>query len=236
LITSVRIELFGCNWNCIYIDTTEIGKFHQKCRILKIQNGGRRHLGFYQHADYFCTGWACGLKFELNIPRHNTNWKISSKVENFENSRWRRPPSWICQNVNNFCMNWAIWLQFELHILNHDRNWKVSSQMQNFENQKWRPPPFWIYQNVNNFRTDWTLWLQFELHIPRHNRNWKLLSKCAISGNPRWRRRHLGFTKMLNTSAWIPLFGCTVNCVYKVITEIGKYHQIAAAILVWPKC
>jgi hypothetical protein len=56
LITSVRIELFGCNLNCIYLDTTEIGKFHQKCRILKIQNGGRRHLGFYQHADYFCTG------------------------------------------------------------------------------------------------------------------------------------------------------------------------------------
>ena len=36
LITSVRIELFGCNLNCVYLDTTEIGKFHQKCKILKI--------------------------------------------------------------------------------------------------------------------------------------------------------------------------------------------------------
>jgi hypothetical protein len=46
LITSVRIELFGCNHNCIYLDIGQIGKFHQKCEILKIQDGGERHLGF----------------------------------------------------------------------------------------------------------------------------------------------------------------------------------------------
>jgi hypothetical protein len=28
--------------------------------------------------------------------------------ENFENPRWRRPPSWILKNVNNFCMDEAI--------------------------------------------------------------------------------------------------------------------------------
>ena len=46
LITSVWIELLGCNLNCAYPDVTEIGKFHQKCKILKIQVGGDRHLGF----------------------------------------------------------------------------------------------------------------------------------------------------------------------------------------------
>jgi organic radical activating enzyme len=47
LMTSVWIELLGCNLNCVYLDTPEIGKFHQKCKILKIQDRGRRHLGFY---------------------------------------------------------------------------------------------------------------------------------------------------------------------------------------------
>ena len=55
LITSVRIELFGCNLNSVYLGTTEIRKFHQYCKILKIQDGGRRHLGFYQNVDNFRT-------------------------------------------------------------------------------------------------------------------------------------------------------------------------------------
>ena len=53
LLTSVWIELFGCNLNSVYLDTTEIRKFHQKCKILKIQDGGRRHLGFYQNVNNF---------------------------------------------------------------------------------------------------------------------------------------------------------------------------------------
>jgi len=46
LITSVWIELFGWNLNCIYLGITEIGKFHQKCEILKIQMAAGRHLWF----------------------------------------------------------------------------------------------------------------------------------------------------------------------------------------------
>jgi hypothetical protein len=55
LITSVWIEPLGCNLNCVYLDITEFGKFHQKCKILKIQDGGRRHLGFYQNVNNFRT-------------------------------------------------------------------------------------------------------------------------------------------------------------------------------------
>jgi hypothetical protein len=83
---------------------------------LKIQDGGRRHLGFYQNVNNYRTDWALWLKFELRIPRLNINWKISSKVQNFENPRWRRPPFWIYQSSNNFCMDWAYWLQLEPHI------------------------------------------------------------------------------------------------------------------------
>ena len=55
LITSVWIELLGCNLNNVYLDIPEIGKFYQKCKILKIQDGGRRHLGFYQNVNNFRT-------------------------------------------------------------------------------------------------------------------------------------------------------------------------------------
>jgi hypothetical protein len=40
LITSVRIELRGCNLNCIYLDITEIGNFCQSVQLLAIQDGG----------------------------------------------------------------------------------------------------------------------------------------------------------------------------------------------------
>ena len=53
LITSVWIELLGCNLNRVYLGTTEIIKFYQKCKILKIPDGGRRHLGFYQNVINF---------------------------------------------------------------------------------------------------------------------------------------------------------------------------------------
>ena len=61
LITSVLIQLFGCNLNCVYLDTTEIGNFHQKCKILNIKDGGRRHLVFYQNVNNFLTEWAFGF-------------------------------------------------------------------------------------------------------------------------------------------------------------------------------
>jgi len=37
--------------------------------------------------------------------------------------------------------------------------------------------------------------------------------------------RHLGFTKILITHAWIELFGWNLNWIYPAITEIGKCHQ-----------
>ena len=46
LITSVRIQLFGCNLNCAYLGVTEIIKFHHKCNILQNQDGGGHHLEF----------------------------------------------------------------------------------------------------------------------------------------------------------------------------------------------
>ena len=95
LIASVRIQLLGCNLDCAYLGVTEIIKFNQNFKILKIQDGGGRHLGFYQNVNNFRMNQAFGLQFELCIPRHNRNWKISSKVQNFENPRWRPPPSWI---------------------------------------------------------------------------------------------------------------------------------------------
>jgi hypothetical protein len=81
LITSVWIEFLGCNLNHVYLDITEIGKFHQKCKILKIQDGGRRHLGFYQSVNIFRMDRANGLQLELCIPRYNRKWKISSKIK-----------------------------------------------------------------------------------------------------------------------------------------------------------
>jgi hypothetical protein len=41
----------------------------------------------YQNVNNFrldCTIW---LQFELHIPKHNRNWKISSKMRNFEYPR-----------------------------------------------------------------------------------------------------------------------------------------------------
>jgi len=95
LITSAFIELLGWNLNCIYTGITEIGIFHQKCEILKTQDGGRPPSCIYQNVNNFCMGWAIMLQFELHIPRRDRNWKISSKMRNFENPSWLRPPSWI---------------------------------------------------------------------------------------------------------------------------------------------
>ena len=77
LIPSVGIELLGYNLNHVYLDITEIGIFHQKCKILKIQDGGRRYLGFYQYVNNFRMDRAFGLQFELCIPKHNINWNLS---------------------------------------------------------------------------------------------------------------------------------------------------------------
>ncbi len=89
LITSAWIELFGWYLKCIYLGISEIVKFHQKCKILKIQDGSRPPSWIYQNANNFRVDWAFRLKFELHIPWHNRNWKISSEMRNFQNLRWR---------------------------------------------------------------------------------------------------------------------------------------------------
>jgi glutamate formiminotransferase len=66
---------------------------------LEIQDGHGRHLGFYQNVNNFRKDWAFWLQFEQRIPRHNRNWKISSKVQNFEKPKWRPTPSWIFANM-----------------------------------------------------------------------------------------------------------------------------------------
>jgi len=52
-----------------------------------------------------------------------------------------------------------------------------------------------------------------------------IIQKCEILKIQDGGGRHLGFTKMLITSAWIKLFGLNLNCIYLGITEIGKFHQ-----------
>jgi len=41
LIASAFIELFGLKFELLILGIIEIGKFNQKCEILKIQDGGR---------------------------------------------------------------------------------------------------------------------------------------------------------------------------------------------------
>ena len=147
-------------------------------------------------ANNFDADSAFWLQFQLCISRRNWNYKISSQVQYFENPRWRRPPSWIHQNVNDFCMDWAICLQFELYIHRLNRNGKISSRVWNLKISRWWRPPSWIYQNVNNFCMDWAFWLQFELHMPRHNRNWIFHQNCEIFKIQDGGGRHLEFAKM----------------------------------------
>ena len=41
-VNNFRMDwVFWWNLNCIYLGITEIGKFHQKCEIVKIQDDGR---------------------------------------------------------------------------------------------------------------------------------------------------------------------------------------------------
>jgi len=95
-----------------------------------------------------------------------------------------------------------------------------------FENPRWRPAAILDLPKCNNFRMDWAFWLTFELHILWHNKNWKISPELAIFWKSKMAvGRHLGFTKLLITSAWIELFGWNLNCIYLGITEIGKFHQ-----------
>ncbi len=125
LITSAWTELFGWHLNCIYLGITESGKFHQKCEILKIQDGGGHQLGFTKmlitSAWIELFGWNFN-RIYLGITEIE---KFHQKCETLKIKDRGRPPSWIYQNVNNFRVDSAFWLKFELHIAWHNRNWKI---------------------------------------------------------------------------------------------------------------
>ena len=146
-------------------------------------------------------------------------------MRNFENSKWRPPPSWFYQNVRSVCVDWAFWLRFELHMPRHDRSWKIASQMRNSENQRWQLLPSRICQKML-ITSAW-----FELF--GWNLNFVYLGITAIG---KFHQKceiykiqdgggHLGVTKMLAISTWIGLFGWDLNCIYTGRREIGKYYQ-----------
>jgi len=115
LITSAWIELFGWNLNCVYFGITEIGKFNQKCEILKIQDGGRPPSWIYQmlitSAWIELFGWNLNCIY-LGITEIG---KIHQKCEILKIQDGGRPPSWIFKNVTYFHMNETILSTFQQH-------------------------------------------------------------------------------------------------------------------------
>ena len=87
LITSAKSELYGWHLNCIYPGITEIGKCHQKCEILKIQDDDWPPSWIYQNVNNFRMDWAIWLKFELHIPCRYRNWENFITNAKFWNSK-----------------------------------------------------------------------------------------------------------------------------------------------------
>ena len=92
--------------------------------ILEIQDGGRRHLGFYKLLHVWPKGsimagtWCLLLNFGENCLIHAEN------INNFRSPRWRPPPSCILQKFAYLAQGINIgWLQvfavkFRLKLLN----------------------------------------------------------------------------------------------------------------------
>ncbi len=69
--------------------------YTQKTEILKIQDGGGRHIGFWKNAYNFRVAEAILLKFDRIMQNDDVFTNIYSKDRNYENQRWPRPPYWI---------------------------------------------------------------------------------------------------------------------------------------------
>ena len=69
-------------------------------------------------------------KFDTELKHHTVNMTDCAKFTWLENPRWRRPPSWISENVNNSKLDRAICTQFggQMHHghaeMTHDQNSK----------------------------------------------------------------------------------------------------------------
>jgi len=113
-----------------------IGKFHQKCKILKIQDGGRPPCWIYQNVNNFCMDWAFGWNLNCIYLGVTEIGKCHQKCEIFENPDGAGAILDL-PNVNNFRMDWAF--AENLNAYTCIKNWKISSEERNFENPRWRP-------------------------------------------------------------------------------------------------
>jgi len=83
--------------------------------ILKIQDGGGRHLEFRKIL-------IVSARMKRFSPNFNSIYLALAFIDprgryaNFPNPRWRRPPSWISKNINSFRKNEAILTKFQQHI------------------------------------------------------------------------------------------------------------------------
>ena len=92
IVASAWIGLFGCNLNCVSKCVTEIGNCRQKCEVLKIQDGSRRHLGctkmLIASASFALFG--CNFNFIALCILQTGNFHKKCKIKN---PKWRWPPS-----------------------------------------------------------------------------------------------------------------------------------------------
>jgi len=68
-------------WTAYTLVQQKLENFTRSGEILKIQDGGRPPSWIYQNVNNFRVDWAFWLKFGLNIPWRNRNWKISPECE-----------------------------------------------------------------------------------------------------------------------------------------------------------
>ena len=90
--------------------------------MLKIQDGGSRHLEKSKNSDISATVWPIATKFGKRYAIHHS-WRIPQlEICNFKNPRWRRPPFWKVRKIDisrprfrRFRRNLAWWRSSTLH-------------------------------------------------------------------------------------------------------------------------
>ena len=117
--------------------------------FFEIQDGGRRHLGFRK----VCILWPCGsiavsARYALLTFGENC-FIFAETIKLFRNSRWRRPPSWILENLH-FSPHGSILASARCTLLKFGENCFIFAETINiFRNSRWRPPPSWIFENLH---------------------------------------------------------------------------------------